>query len=291
VTRAREEYSNDHARRPGHCIFQPAGAASTRRASPQFATPDNMAEQTFANQVALVTGAGEGIGRAVAAELAARGASVFLVARTGEKLDALREKITADGKTAWALPSDVTNDAHAAAIADAVRERYGRLDILVHSAGEYARGNLDTMPVGDLDRLYRTNVRAPYLLTQLLLPLLIPVRGQIVFVNSTAATVAAAGLSGYASSKHALKAIADALRDEVNPLGVRVASVYPGRTNTPMQERVHALEGKPLDRDRLVQPEQVAEVIVATLALSPGAEVTNVTVRPAQPPSNTAAGG
>jgi NAD(P)-dependent dehydrogenase (short-subunit alcohol dehydrogenase family) len=241
-----------------------------------------MRDQSFANRIALVTGAGVGIGRAVAIGLAERGALVHVVARRTETLEEVRLCVERQGGTARLLTHDLTNDAHLAAIADAVRHEHGHLDILVHSAGAYAQGNVDTLPVEDLDLLYRTNVRAPYRLTQLLLPLIVPVQGQIVFVNSTAATASRAGLGAYAASKHALKAVADALRDEVNPFGVRVASVFPGRTNTPMQVRVHALEGKPFHADRLMQPEQVAEVIISTLALARDAEVTNVTVRSAR---------
>lgn len=239
-----------------------------------------MADPIFANKVAAVTGASSGIGRAVAVSLAAHGATVYLIARTAERLGHVRRCIEAQGGGASDLPGDVTDESHLVSVLDTVRRERGRLDILVHAAGAYARGNLDTATVDDLDLLYHVNVRAPYRLTQLLLPLIVPVKGQIVFVNSTVS--AAAGLGAYAASKSALKAIADTLRDEVNPVGVRVVSVYPGRTNTAMQERVHALEGRVFHADRLMQPEHVAEVVVVTLALPSEVEVTNVTVRSAR---------
>ena len=101
---------------------------------------------------------------------------------------------------------------------------------------------LETMRV---DQHYQTNLRGPYLLTQALLPLLKLRRGQIVFMNSSAGLDARANVAQYAASKHALKAIADSLREEINRDGIRVLSVFPGRTATPMQQQLHVLEGRP----------------------------------------------
>ncbi|MGC2391714.1 MAG: hypothetical protein WA621_20145, partial [Candidatus Acidiferrum sp.] len=80
--------------------------------------------------------------------------------------------------------------------------------------------------------------------------------------------------------KHALKAIADALRAEVNELGVRVISVYPGRTATPQQEKIHELEGRSYHSDRLLQPEDVAQAVLNALAMPRTAEVTDIQIRP-----------
>jgi NAD(P)-dependent dehydrogenase (short-subunit alcohol dehydrogenase family) len=242
-----------------------------------------MAERTFADQIGVVTGASQGIGRAIALGLAASGATVCLAARNTARLDEVHRAVEEEGGSARTFSLDVTDDAALIAFSDAVRRDYGRVDLLIHAAGGYARGALESAPVEEFDMLYRTNVRAPYHLTQLLLPLIAPARGQIVFINSTIVRAggATAGLGPYAASKQAVGAIADALRDEVNPLGVRVVSVHPGRTDTPGQERVHALEGRPYRADRLLRPERVADVVIATLSLPRDAEVTNVTVRSA----------
>jgi NADP-dependent 3-hydroxy acid dehydrogenase YdfG len=85
---------------------------------------------------------------------------------------------------------------------------------------------------------------------------------------------------GYAASKHALRALADGLRDEVNKKGVRVITVFPGRTATPMQEAVHRYEGRPYDAERFLQPEDVAAAAVNALALPRTAEVTDLHIRP-----------
>jgi NADP-dependent 3-hydroxy acid dehydrogenase YdfG len=237
---------------------------------------------TLAGQTALVTGAGSGIGRAIAIALASEGTSVGLVGRRRAALEETAS--TASGAGHWVAPADLASESSLAALAAAVRKRTDRLDILVHSAGSYARGDLAEASIADFDTQLAANVRGPYLLTQLLLPLLLDAHGQIVFVNSTAANRAAAGVGQYAATKYALKAIADSLRDEVNGRGVRVLSVYPGRTATPLQEHIHKLEGRPYRADTLLQPDDVARMVVCALGLPSTAEVTDLSIRPFQKP-------
>jgi NADP-dependent 3-hydroxy acid dehydrogenase YdfG len=101
-----------------------------------------------------------------------------------------------------------------------------------------------------------------------------------VFVNSSLGLNSRAGVAGYAATKHALKAIADALRAEVNPDGVRVISIYPGRTATPQQRIIHEKEGKPYRAEYLLQPEDVARALLDSLLLPRTAEVTDINIRP-----------
>ena len=126
------------------------------------------------------------------------------------------------------------------------------------------------------------NARAPYLLTQALLPRLVARQGQVVVLNSSIWGNAHAGTAAYAGSKYALKAFTDALRAEVNPAGLRVLSVYPGRTATPMQAAVHRAEARRYDPEALLQPEDVAATILAALALPRTAELTDLHIRPAR---------
>jgi NADP-dependent 3-hydroxy acid dehydrogenase YdfG len=140
--------------------------------------------------------------------------------------------------------------------------------------------DLETASVGDLDRQYVANVRAPYLLTQALLPELRAREGQMVFINSTVGLTARANIGQFAATQHALKAIADSLREEINPHGVRVVTIYAGRTATPRQAKIHAIEGKPYPRERLMQPEDVASVVLNALTLPRSAELTDVRARP-----------
>ena len=224
---------------------------------------------SFAGRTAVVTGATGGIGGAVARALAAAGATVHALGRRAA---------AAEPGLVWHRV-DLGDDA---AVAGLAAELGPGLDVLVHAAGTYGTGEVATLPVAELDRQWRINVRAPYLLTQALLPALVARRGQVAFVNSSVWGNARAGMAAYAGGKYALKALADALRAEVNPAGIRVLSVFPGRTATRMQAEIHRAEGAPWRPEALLQPEDVAAALVAALALPATAEVTDIHIRPAR---------
>ena len=233
----------------------------------------------FKDQVSVITGASSGIGRAIALGLAAQGSTLCLIGRRIETLEAVAEAAHALTASTRCYCADLSLDEQVRALAVQLTE-VGRIDVLIHSAGAMALGPIESAAVEELDRQYRVNVRAPYLLTQALLPALKRSHGQIVFINSSAALNARANVSQYAASKAALKAIADSLRDEANAAGVRVLSVYPGRTASPMQAAVHALEGKVYAPERLMQPEDVAAAVINALSLPRSAEVTDIHIRP-----------
>lgn len=230
-------------------------------------------------QTALITGASGGIGTAVAEALAAEGVRLVLVGRDADKLNdlAARTGNAENVENVEVIQADLTDDGQLLTAAARVEE----VDLLIHSIGLFRGGPIGTAPVQDLDDQYRVNVRVPYLLTQALLPALIRRQGQVVFVNSGAGASPARGSWGaYAATKHALRALADALRAEVNPKGVRVLTVFPGRTATAMQEEVHRFEGRPYDPTRFLQPEDVATPLVQALRLPRTAELTDLHIRP-----------
>ena len=226
------------------------------------------------DKVAVVTGASSGVGKALAAELAAQGASVCLVARSLTKLQTVLESAPDETGCLRAYPADLTKDEDIEQVKTCLGNDFGHVDILAHCAGVISLGRLDSASVEDLDAHYRCNVRGPFLLTQALLPMLRSRQGQIVFINSSAGLAAKANVGQYAASKHALKALADSLREEVNSDGVRVLSVYLGRTATPMQEEIHRVEGKLFQKERLIQPEEVAALLVGMLAVQRSADDT-----------------
>ena len=227
-------------------------------------------------KTAVVTGGSSGIGLAVALRLAAAGAKVHLVARDETRLKEAVQKVDEQGGTATSHSVDLTDDAQVAQLCEGLESA----DILIHSAGYVDLGDVAEQDIATLDKHYRVNLRAPYLLTRTLLPKLLGARGQLVFVNSGAGLNAKAGWSQYAASKHGLKALADSLREEVSEKGVRVLSVYPGRTASPMQQKVREQEGKTYDADDFVQPDDVARQVVSALLLPRTASVTELVIRP-----------
>ena len=229
--------------------------------------------------LALVTGASSGIGAATAEALAAAGWSLLLQGRDAERSAALLarvERSLAPGCSASLVRADLSDDAGSERLVAAVDGR--PLAALVHAAGMVTLGSVADTPVDVLDAHHALNVRAPYLLTRALLGPLRAARGHVVFVNSGAGQRANPSWSSYAMSKFALRAFADALRAEEGEL--RVTSVYPGRTATPMQASVRAAEGAEYDPGAFVQPGAVAEQIVALLQLPRPSLVSDLSIRP-----------
>jgi len=227
---------------------------------------------------ALITGAGRGIGRAIAQRLAALGATVLCVSRTKSELD---EVVRTTNGRAVAFAVDISAQGAAAAVLDALQAHAPSLDILVNCAGILTLGTMERMDLAALDRAFAINVRSPYVLTQAALPALKRSRGQVLFVNSSVLRATnTAGRGVHAAAQAALKAFADSLRDEVNEYGIRVLSIMPGRTATPRAEQTSAVEGRPYQPELLLQPEDVAEIACDALLLPRTAEMTDLFIRP-----------
>lgn len=238
----------------------------------------------FDGERAVVTGAAGGVGRALCGMLATEGAGLALVGRTDESLDAVADLVERSGSPPDRYAGDLSSDADLERLGRTLSRDLDGVDVVIHCAGVYARGPVADTPLDELDRQYRVNARAAYALTRVLLPALRKVRGQVVFVNSSVGVRASGGVAAYAASKHALRALADGLRDEVNADGVRVTTIFLGRTASPMQERVHELEGRPYRPGRLIQPEDVAEAVKGLLTLPRTAEATDLHLRPMAAP-------
>ena len=232
------------------------------------------------NKLAVVTGASSGIGKAIALGLAAAGAHTVLLGRNRPNLEALARAAQKTGSRSRFFTVDLASLQDLRRVADGLKKETERIDILVHSAGIISLGPLASAAVEDFDRQYEINVRAPFALTQCLLPRIEACQGQVVFINSSAGLNAVATVGQYAATKFGLKAIADSFRQEINAHGVRVLSVYPGRTASPMQASLHQMEGITYRPDRLMQPEDVADVVIHSLQLPRTAEVTDIHVRP-----------
>ena len=231
-------------------------------------------------QVALVTGASGGIGEGIARALGACGVRLGLVGRRLEALGIVSQAIGSDSPCVRSYTFDLSDEAGIRALAQRVQQDFGGVDILIHSAGVFGQERIDATSEAGFDHQYRVNLRAPHSLTRELARSLRARRGQVVFINSSVARGARAGLSQYAATKIALKAVADALREEFNPEGVRVLSVFVGRTATPMQKAIFEQEGRQYFPERLLQPSDVAAVVINCLSLPRTAEVTEIDIRP-----------
>lgn len=255
-----------------------------------------MSAPDLTGRTALVTGASAGIGQGIARALAAAGAEVHGLARgRGEDRSArgtpedcsargMVEECSARGTGETRVRWHCVDLADPRAIAGFLAGfAPPRLDILVHAAGLLLPDGFGTEEGGleALDRQMAVNLRAPWQLTHALLPRLVAAKGWVVMLNSSIWLNARAGLAGYAASKYAAKAMTDALRAEVNGQGVRVLSLYPGRTASRMQAEASAAAGAPYAPERLLQPESIAASLLAALALPETAEVTDLHIRPA----------
>ena len=231
--------------------------------------------------LAVITGAGSGIGRAIALQLAGRGVSCCLVGRTLSKLQNVANLGNRTGVELIPIAVDLSNPNGIAGLVQRMKELVRPIGLLVHSAALMSTSRVEESTVAEFTTLLNVNVVAPFALTKHLLPEICASRGQIVFVNSSIVNNAAAGTTQYAATKYALKGLADGLRQEVNVRGVRVISVFPGRTATPLQAAICATEGKQYRPEVLLQPEDIAATVIHALALPGTAEVTDIMIRPA----------
>ncbi|MFF2142968.1 SDR family oxidoreductase [Kitasatospora sp. NPDC058190] len=186
-------------------------------------------------KVALVTGGSRGIGAAVALRLAEDGADVALTFQgAADRAEEVVAKISAMGRTGWAVQADGADPEAVRAAVAAVAERFGRLDILVNNAGVGAGGPIEEMTLDEIDRVLDVNVRAPYLFAQAAAAHLTD-GGRIVGIGSCIAQrVAFSGGTLYATSKAALIGLTKALARELGPRGITVNLVHPGPIDTDM---------------------------------------------------------
>jgi NADP-dependent 3-hydroxy acid dehydrogenase YdfG len=241
-----------------------------------------MSPQTraFDGRTAVITGGGTGVGAAIALALAGAGASLHLIGRRPDVLEKVAAKARDLGVQATSHFADLSTTCGQLDLTERLAHDLPHVDVLIQNAAMHSSGAIEQAKLADFDTLFQTNVRAPYALTQALLPMLRARRGQVVFINSSSGVQAKPLTAQYDATKHALKAIADTLRGEVNPHGVRVLSVYLGRTATEMQAHIHRMENKPYQPELLLQPDDVAAVIMNALSLPRTAEVTDIHIRP-----------
>ena len=220
-----------------------------------------MAHRVFEGRVAIVTGASSGIGRATALALARAGARVALAARNDAALVAVARDVESLGGEALVAPTDVSSEAHVTRLVEATLARWGRVDILVASAGAYLRGSALDATVADVERAMDVNLYGALRPVVAVLPHMMARRsGHLVLISSVDGRKALPGDLPYVTSKFALAGLGDALRTDLRGTGVEVTTVFPGRVATPMIDDLHVpwISGK-------IPPEAVARAIVRAI--------------------------
>ena len=231
-------------------------------------------------QVAVITGAGRGIGAAITRKIAFMGATTVLCGRTQEPLRSTADIISKAGGRAEPLDCDVTNLRSVEAAAAHVEQTLGRLDILINNAGIGSfRGPLHELPPESWDAVLNTNLRGVYFCVRAFAPMMIRARaGHIVNISSLAGKNALPNGAAYAASKWGLNGLTYSIAEELRAHNIRASVVCPGSVDTELSP--HA--GK--DKTKMLQPEDVAHVVAMLLTQTPQSFVSEVLLRPTQKP-------
>ena len=228
-------------------------------------------------QVAIVTGAGRGIGHAIAHAFAREGARVVLAARTRQELAATAAAIRESGGTALAIPTDVTQDGAVEAMVEQATGELGRVDVLVTAAGAASFGPVVGTKPADWDTILAVNLRAVMVCCRAVLPVMIRQRrGTIINIASVAAQRPIAGAAVYTATKAGVVGFSRVLAEELRGDGVRVGVLVPGAVDTPLWDTI----ANPPDRSRMLRPEDVARAAVLMASLPPGASLEELTLLP-----------
>jgi 3-oxoacyl-[acyl-carrier protein] reductase len=236
----------------------------------------NVATNSFAGKTGLVTGAGRGIGRAIAIHLAKAGCDVCLTARSLDQLVAVQSEIRALDRPAKIVQADLTSDDDLHSLVQAC----GPVDFLINNAGWGKLAPVVQARVNDWDQTFRLNLRAPMILAKELLPEMIKKgAGAVINIGSVSGKTGEANGAAYSASKFGLVGFTQSLYEEVREHGVKVAVILPGFVDTPMIPPV-----KHLDRKKMIQPDDVAQAVLYVLSSPVTACPVEITIRPQKTP-------
>jgi NAD(P)-dependent dehydrogenase (short-subunit alcohol dehydrogenase family) len=234
--------------------------------------------RSIENQVAVVTGAGRGIGRAIAIELARRGAKVILASRSRAELEETGRVV---GPGASVIPTDVRKREELQRLFEQAAASVGPTDILVNAAGLGIFGPVVDFKDEDFETLIETNLRGIFLSCRFVLPSMIErKRGHIVNIASIAGKVGSANRAVYCASKFGVVGFTESLAEEVRQSGIRVSVICPGSTDTRFSPG--DVSGKA--RDRMLRPEDVAHAVAMIVTQEPNSFISEIIMRPTQKP-------
>lgn len=250
------------------------------------ATGAKLAGSSFLKgQVALITGAGRGIGRAIAEQLAEEGCHLVLTARSAEQLILLAETIKQKHPelTVLVLPGDVQQSKHCLSLVEQTITHFGQLDILINNAGIAGKtGLLNEVPVSQIEAMVATNLIAPLVLSRYALEVMVPQsNGVIININSIAGKTAFPYWAVYVATKAGLKAATEAMAEEQRRNGIKILGVYPGAVATDIWDAAE-LASAP-DKEGMLQAAQIAGAVVYALKQPPHVFVSDITLQPTNP--------
>lgn len=234
----------------------------------------------LAGKIAIVTGAGRGIGRATALLLGQSGARVVLASRSEFELSAVSEEITKQNGEALAVSTDLTRDDEMERLVNRALEHWGSVDYLINNAGWGRTAPVIKAKVEDWDRTLQVNLRAPMILSRLVLPTLIEKgEGAIINIGSISARADQANTAAYSASKSGLISFTESLYEEVREYGIKVAVILPGFVDTALIP-----PARRLDRSKMIRPEDIAQTVFFVLTCSPNCCPVEIAVRPQRTP-------
>jgi 3-oxoacyl-[acyl-carrier protein] reductase len=229
-----------------------------------------------AGKIAIVTGAGRGIGKAVASNLAECGCRVILTARTLAQLEQVQQEISTSGAEAIAIAADLTRDDEVQRLVEESQQRMGAPDILINNAGWGKRAAVVKVAPEDLDQTLRLNLRAPMILARSLAPSMIEKgEGAVINIGSISGKTGEANGAAYSASKFGLIGFTQSLYEEVREYGIKVAVILPGFVDTPLIP-----PNRQLVRSKMIQPADVAQTVRYILASAPTCCPVEITLRP-----------
>ncbi|WP_281237684.1 3-ketoacyl-ACP reductase [Flavobacterium praedii] len=218
------------------------------------------------NKTALITGAGKGIGKAVAIALAKEGVNVILLARTQSDIDEVAKEVKALGVKSLALTADVADINSVNSAVEKALAEFKSIDILINNAGIAAFGNFLELEPAAWERIIQVNLMGTYYVTRAVLPNMIEKQtGDIINISSTAGLNGNALTSAYSASKFAVLGLTDSLMQEVRKHNIRVTALTPSTVATDLAKELNLTDGNP---EKVMQPEDIAELIIAQLKLN-----------------------
>lgn len=234
----------------------------------------------LAGKVSIVTGAGRGIGRAIALLLARSGSRVVLASRSEPELQQVASEISTQDGEALVVPTDLTRDGEVKRLVEDTLTKWSSIDHLINNAGWGRTAPVLKGRIEDWDRTFQVNLRAPMLLAQLVLPILISrAEGAIVNIGSVSGRSGQANTAAYSASKYGVIAFTESLYEEVREHGIKVAVILPGFVDTPLIPQTRRL-----DRDKMIRPDDIAQAVLFVLTSSPNCCPVEITVRPQRTP-------